>query len=88
MPDSEEQLKLYRLLVEHSLGLMCIHDLNGVLLSINPAAAQTLGYTPKECLGRSIRFGDERNGRRHSRTRSALWSIRRTYGKETPLQQP
>jgi PAS domain S-box-containing protein len=39
MPDSEEQLKLYRLLVEHSLGLMCIHDLNGVLISINPAAA-------------------------------------------------
>jgi PAS domain S-box-containing protein len=55
MPDSQEQLKLYRLLVEHSLGLMCIHDLEGVLLSINPAAAQALGYTPQECLGRSIR---------------------------------
>lgn len=56
MPDSqEEQLKLYRLLVEHSLGLMCIHDLEGVLLSINPAAAEALGYTPQECLGRSIR---------------------------------
>jgi hypothetical protein len=39
MPDSEEQLKLYRLLVEHRLGLMCIHDLNGVLISINPATA-------------------------------------------------
>jgi PAS domain S-box-containing protein len=55
MPDSEEQLKLYRLLVEHSLGLMCIHDLHGVLLSINPAAAESLGYTPQECLGRSVR---------------------------------
>ena len=55
MPDSEEQLKLYRLLVEHSLGLMCIHDLNGILLSINPAAAEALGYTPQECLGRNIR---------------------------------
>jgi PAS domain S-box-containing protein len=43
------QLKLYR------LGLMCIHDLHGVLLSINPAAAKSLGYTPQECLGRSVR---------------------------------
>lgn len=55
MPDSEEQLKLFRLLVEHSLGLMCVHDLEGVLLLINPAAAQALGYSPQECLGRSIR---------------------------------
>src|SRR5689334_2902349 len=55
MPDSKGQLKLFRLLVEHSLGLMCIHDLDGVLLLINPAAAQALGYTPEECLGRSIR---------------------------------
>ncbi len=55
MSNSEEQLKLYRLQVEHSLGLMCIHDLQGVLLSINPAAAEALGYTPQECLGRNIR---------------------------------
>jgi PAS domain S-box-containing protein len=55
MPDSEEQLNLYRLLVQHSLGLMCIHDLNGVLLSMNPAAAEALGYTPQECIGVSIR---------------------------------
>ena len=48
MPDSEEQLKLYRLLVEHSLGLMCIHDLDGVLRFINPAAAQSLGYNPED----------------------------------------
>jgi hypothetical protein len=33
--DSAEQLKLYRLLVENSLGLMCIHDLDGVLRFIN-----------------------------------------------------
>ncbi len=46
--DSTEQLKLYRLLVENSLGLMCIHDLEGVLRFINPAAALALGYTPEE----------------------------------------
>jgi hypothetical protein len=37
MQDSAEQLKLYRLLVENSLGLMCIHDLDGVLRFIIPA---------------------------------------------------
>jgi PAS domain S-box-containing protein len=46
--DSTEQLKLYRLLVDNSLGLMCVHDLEGVLRFINPAAALALGYTPEE----------------------------------------
>jgi PAS domain S-box-containing protein len=59
--DSTEQLKLYRLLVENSLGLMCIHDLEGVLRFVNPAAALALGYTPEEgykpedCVGRNLR---------------------------------
>jgi PAS domain S-box-containing protein len=59
--DSTEQLKLYRLLVENSLGLMCIHDLEGVLRFINPAAALALGYTPEEgykpedSVGRNLR---------------------------------
>src|SRR5947209_7734231 len=50
-----EQDRLYRLLVENSLGLMCVHDLDGVLLAINPAAAQSLGYRPEEGIGRSLR---------------------------------
>ena len=40
---AEQDPKLYRLLIENSLGLMCVHDLDGVLLTINPAAAQSLG---------------------------------------------
>jgi two-component system, cell cycle sensor histidine kinase and response regulator CckA len=52
---STEQLKLYRLLVENSLGLMCIHDLDGVLLFINPAAAQALGYNPEDGIGQNLR---------------------------------
>jgi two-component system cell cycle sensor histidine kinase/response regulator CckA len=52
---AEPDPKLYRLLVENSLGLMCIHDIYGVLLTINPAAAQSLGYRVEECCGRSIR---------------------------------
>ncbi len=55
MRSFEPQLRLYRLLVENSLGLMCVHDVNGVLLTINPAAAQSLGYCVDDSLGRNIR---------------------------------
>ncbi|HKD82919.1 MAG TPA: ATP-binding protein [Candidatus Angelobacter sp.] len=55
MSASEQQLRLYRLLVENSLGLMCIHDLSGMLLMINPAAAQSLGYRVEDSAGRNIR---------------------------------
>lgn len=55
MSASEQQLRLYRLLVENSLGLMCIHDLDGMLLTINAAAAQSLGYRVEDSAGRNIR---------------------------------
>ena len=45
---------LYRELVESGRGLICIHDLVGVLLSVNRAAAERLGYTPEEMVGRSL----------------------------------
>jgi PAS domain S-box-containing protein len=45
----------YRELVEYSLGLICTHDLNGTILSINPAAASSLGYRPEEGIGRNLR---------------------------------
>lgn len=44
----------YRELVEQSRGLICTHDLAGVLLSVNRAAADRLGYTPDELVGRSL----------------------------------
>ena len=50
--DSERR---YRELVEYSLGLICTHDLTGIILSINPAAANSLGYTPEEGIGRNLR---------------------------------
>jgi len=55
MYGSTQQLQLYRLLVENSLGLMCIHDLDGVLLLINPAVAQSLGYRMEDGLGRNLK---------------------------------
>ena len=50
--DSERR---YRDLVEYSLGLICTHDLVGTILSINPAAAQSLGYQPLDGIGRNLR---------------------------------
>src|SRR5439155_10950351 len=55
MADFEQQLTLYRLLVEKSLGLMCIHDLDGVLLTVNPAVGRSLGFGPEEGIGRNLK---------------------------------
>jgi PAS domain S-box-containing protein len=40
----------YQDLVEHSQDLLCIHDLKGRLLSVNPAPARLLGYSVEELL--------------------------------------
>jgi two-component system, OmpR family, sensor histidine kinase VicK len=44
----------YRMLVEGSLGLVCTHDLNGVLLSVNAHGTESLGRTHEEMLGHSL----------------------------------
>lgn len=48
-------LDSYRDLVEHSRDLMCLHDLKGRLLSMNPVPARILGYEPSELVGANIR---------------------------------
>ncbi len=45
--ESEER---YRDLVQHSHDLICIHDLTGNILSVNPAATRITGYTENELL--------------------------------------
>ena len=45
----------YRSLVEDSSALICTHDLEGIILSINSAAAQALGLSVEQCTGRNIR---------------------------------
>jgi PAS domain S-box-containing protein len=47
---------LYRDLVENSRDLICTHDLNGVLLSVNLAAARILGYELNELVNRNLRM--------------------------------
>ena len=53
VPDEERDL--FRSLVEHSLGLMCVHDLEGNLLFVNTAAAETLGFRPEDGIGWNLR---------------------------------
>ncbi len=45
----------YRDLVENSHELMCTHDLNGRVISVNPWAAHVLGYPQRELIGMNIR---------------------------------
>ena len=45
----------YRQLVEGSLGVVCTHSLDGVLLSINPHGGAILGYRPEEMIGAPLR---------------------------------
>jgi PAS domain S-box-containing protein len=47
--ESEER---YRDLVENSRELICTHDLEGLVLSANPAAAEAMGYDLDELVGK------------------------------------
>ncbi len=40
---------------DYGLGLVCIHSLDGRLLSVSPAGAKALGYEPQEMVGREMR---------------------------------
>lgn len=57
-----ESERRYRDIFEHGLGFICTHDLDGILQSINPAAAAALGIAPAVVPGRSLRsFMPERD---------------------------
>ncbi len=51
----EENEDWYRDLVEHSQDLLCVHDLEGRFLSINPVPARLLGYCVEEVLAKPMR---------------------------------
>jgi len=51
----EENEDWYRDLVDHSQDLLCIHDLQGRFLSVNPGSARLLGYSIEEMLQRPMR---------------------------------
>jgi PAS domain S-box-containing protein len=49
-----ESERRYRRMVEEGGVFICVHDLEGVVLSVNRAAAESLGYRPEEMTGRSL----------------------------------
>ncbi len=51
----EEDEDWYRDLVEHSQDLLCVHDLQGRFLSVNPGPARVLGYTVEEMMRTAMR---------------------------------
>ncbi|MGA7633102.1 MAG: PAS domain S-box protein, partial [Terriglobales bacterium] len=53
--DLEDNQDWCRDLVEHSQDLLCVHDLKGRFLSINPVPARLLGYTVEEILRTPMR---------------------------------
>jgi len=90
--DGSRDQRLFRVLFEDSLGLMCVHDLEGVLLTVNPAAAASLGYTPAEGIGVNLRcflapevqpgFDAYLEEVRRNRTSSGLMRLRARDGSE------
>ncbi len=44
----------FRDFVDNSLGLFCTHDLDGNVLSVNPAGAASLGYAENEIVGEHL----------------------------------
>lgn len=50
----EASERRFRQLFHYSLGLICTHDLDGILLSVNPAAAHSLGYPVNSLMGRPL----------------------------------
>jgi len=51
----ESSERRFRDVFEHSTGFICIHELDGTVLSLNPAAAAALGKSAAEVLGTPIR---------------------------------
>jgi PAS domain S-box-containing protein len=51
----EEQVRLsenrFRSIFDNSLALICVHDMNGLLLDVNSAVVNTLGYNADQLVG-------------------------------------
>jgi len=48
--------KQYRDLMQFSQALICTHDMQGVILSMNPTSTHMLGYEPQELVGQHLRI--------------------------------
>lgn len=50
-----EKERRYRHLIESAQGLICTHDMEGNLMSVNQAALSLTGYTAEQIAGRNLR---------------------------------
>lgn len=50
----EETRRRENELIKHAVDVICVLDLTGKLLSVNPAASKVWGYSPEELVGRQI----------------------------------
>ena len=50
-----ESERRYRYLVENAQGLICTHDMEGRLLTVNQAALTLTGYVAEQVIGRNLR---------------------------------
>lgn len=70
----EASERRFRKLFQYSLGLICTHDLDGIVLAVNPAAAASVGYGVGDILGRSL--GDFMRPERRAHLATYLERIR------------
>ncbi|MBX0335024.1 PAS domain S-box protein [Pontibacter sp. HSC-14F20] len=47
--------KKYRDLIKYSQAYLCTHDMQGVILSVNPFLVEMLGYTEEEIIGKELK---------------------------------
>ena len=56
----EEQIlineKRYRDLFNYSQAMICTHDKNGIILSVNPSICEAIGYSRDEMIGKSLKL--------------------------------
>lgn len=50
----EKRERRFRKPFEGSLGLICMHDMRGMLVAVNPAAAASIGYAAQDIMGRTL----------------------------------
>jgi diguanylate cyclase (GGDEF)-like protein/PAS domain S-box-containing protein len=75
----EESQILASLVYEHSSDAMMVTDLNGVIISINPAFTALTGYTAEEAVGRPTSL--LKSGRQDRAFYRAFWHAIKTHGK-------
>ncbi|MEX6687300.1 PAS domain S-box protein [Danxiaibacter flavus] len=49
-----ESKRRYKALFEYSAAMICTHDINGIITSINPYTLELLGYTEQEIVGKPV----------------------------------